>query len=234
MLKVLLIIPAYNEAKNLYSLVESIRQVDAIQLDFIIINDCSTDNTIKICDKYNFPTIHLPCNLGIGGAVQTGYKYAHEHAYDIAVQIDGDGQHRPEYVAELIKPIIENKADMSIGSRYLTKQGFQSSFMRRIGINYFSHLLFYVTKQRITDPTSGFRACNAEVIELFAKRYPVDYPEPEAIMYLKRHNYRITEVSVEMQARLEGQSSINALKSIYYMAKVSLAILIDKFRKQIV
>lgn len=233
-MRVLLIIPAFNEGKNIKNLINRIHSVCATELDILVINDCSLDDTKSVCDKINVPIINLPCNLGIGGAVQTGYKYAYQHDYDIAIQIDGDGQHRPEYVRSLIQFIIEDKADMVIGSRFLNKEGFQSTVMRRLGIAYFTHLIKFLSKQKLTDPTSGFRACNKRIIGLFAKRYPVDYPEPESIMYLLRNHYRIMEIPVVMQERIEGSSSITVLKSVYYMIKVSLAILIDRFRKQII
>ncbi|WP_145324279.1 glycosyltransferase family 2 protein [Paenibacillus xylanexedens] len=232
-MKVILIIPAYNEEKNIAKLLQ-VLCLDYKNVDVLVINDCSTDNTSKVCDQFNVKVINLPCNLGIGGAVQTGYKFAQMHNYDIAIQVDGDGQHNPEYIKDLVDPLVKNEADLIIGSRYISKIGFQSTFLRRVGINYFSRLLRILTGQLITDPTSGYRACNKRVIEIFAKRYPVDYPEPESIMYLKRNRLRIKEIPVVMEARLEGKSSITLIKSAYYMAKVSLAILIDSLRKQIV
>ncbi|ANF98953.1 glycosyltransferase family 2 protein [Paenibacillus bovis] len=232
--RILIVIPAYNEEKNLENLVQSIRALNNPNINFIIINDCSSDNTAFVCKELDIPVINLPCNLGIGGAVQTGYKYAYENGFDIAIQVDGDGQHNPSYISELIKPLINEEADLVIGSRYIEKVGFQSTFLRRVGINYFSKLLLTLTGQLITDPTSGFRACNRKVIELFSKRYPVDYPEPESIMYLKRKAYRIVEIPVVMEHRASGTSSITAFKSVYYMIKVSIAIMIDKLRKELV
>lgn len=233
-MKILLIIPAYNEEKNLPSLLKDIFSLEDNRINVLVVNDCSTDQTSYICSQIGVSTINLPCNLGIGGAVQTGYKYALINGYDVAIQVDGDGQHKPEYLRMLIEPLLNSEADMVIGSRYLKKKGFQSSFIRRIGISYFSKLLLILTSQKITDPTSGFRACNRKVIEMFAKRYPTDYPEPESIMYLIRNKFKVKEVPVIMQARIEGESSITSLKSIYYMIKVSIAILIDRMRKQIV
>ncbi|BFH71114.1 putative glycosyl transferase [Paenibacillus dendritiformis] len=233
-MKILLIIPAYNEENNIKNLVNKIYSICGEAVDILVINDCSVDETKSICEKMGVLTINLPCNLGIGGAVQTGYKYAAQHGYDIAIQVDGDGQHKPEYIMALVSTIIEDNADMIIGSRFINKEGFQSTLMRRAGIAYFTYLLKILSKEKITDPTSGFRACNRKVIGTFAKRYPVDYPEPESIMYLLRNGYRIKEVPVIMQERMGGRSSITTLKSIYYMIKVSLAILIDRFRKQIV
>jgi len=232
--KILLIIPAFNEEENIVQLLNKIKAMDLPNSQILVVNDCSIDNTNLVCKNMNVSVVDLPCNLGIGGAVQTGYKYAHKYGFDIAIQVDGDGQHNPEYIFKLIEPILNNEADLVIGSRYIEKIGFQSSLIRRIGIHYFSHLLLLLTNQVITDPTSGFRACNKKVIELFSKRYPTDYPEPESIMYLKRNGFCLKEVAVEMQARQGGESSITKLKSLYYMLKVSLAILIDRLRKQIV
>lgn len=231
-MRILLIIPAFNEEKNIERLIKNIQLTCGDSVDILIINDCSIDNTSAICDRIGVPVVNLPCNLGIGGAVQTGFKYAFHNNYDIAVQVDGDGQHKPEFISELIQPIVEDKADMVIGSRFIDKAGFQSTLLRRLGINYFSQLLKILSKERITDPTSGFRACNKKIIGLFVKRYPVDYPEPESIMYLLRNRYRIKEIPVVMQERFEGQSSITQLKSIYFMTKVSLAVIIDSIRKQ--
>ncbi|MEC0310683.1 glycosyltransferase family 2 protein [Paenibacillus lautus] len=232
---ILLIIPAYNEEQNIRSLIDAISSIKySYKVDVLIIDDCSTDNTLAVCNELNLNVINLPCNLGIGGAVQTGYKYANKNKYDIAIQVDGDGQHDPAFIVELLDPILNNEADMVIGSRYINKLGFQSTLIRRIGISYFSKLIKVLTKQEITDPTSGFRACNKRTVELFSKRYPVDYPEPESIMYLKRKGYRIKEVPVHMKERVGGKSSITSVRSIYYMTKVSLAILIDKMRKQVI
>ncbi|MCL6570974.1 MAG: glycosyltransferase family 2 protein [Bacillus sp. (in: Bacteria)] len=228
-MKVLAIIPAFNEEAGLLRVAEQFKGINDV--DIVVINDCSKDATSVLGKKIGFNVIDLPCNLGIGGAVQTGYKYARDHGYEIAVQVDGDGQHNPSYIKELIKPIQEGRSDMVIGSRYLKKEGFQSTLLRRVGINYFSFLIYLLQKKRITDPTSGFRACNRRVIELFSSRYPNDYPEPESIVYLLRNNFQTEEVPVVMNERFGGESSISSLKSIYYMIKVSLAMIIDNMRK---
>ncbi|MCH6188206.1 glycosyltransferase family 2 protein [Paenibacillus polymyxa] len=233
-LKILLIIPAYNEEDNIANLISSINKVNIANLEILVVNDCSLDKTHLICSNLQVNVINLPCNLGIGGAVQTGYRFAYKNDYDIAIQVDGDGQHKPEYIEQLIQPIIERNVDLVIGSRYIQKEGFQSTLLRRIGINYFSKLLFTLTGQLITDPTSGFRACNRRVIEIFSKRYPVDYPEPESIMYLKRNLFTIEEIPVVMKSRESGTSSITSFKSVYYMLKVSMAIMIDKLRREAV
>nr|WP_295975169.1 glycosyltransferase family 2 protein [uncultured Bacillus sp.] len=229
LVKILAIVPAYNEEQGIQFVAEQFRDMDNV--DVLVINDCSRDKTSAICRELGLNVIDLPSNLGIGGAVQTGYKYAKLNGYDIAIQVDGDGQHNPAYIKELIKPIAEGNADLVIGSRYLKKDGFQSTFTRRMGIQYFSFLIRLLHKKQITDPTSGFRASNRKVIELFSNRYPIDYPEPESIVFLLRNQYRIQEVPVLMNERKGGESSINAFKSVYYMIKVSLAILIDNLRK---
>jgi glycosyltransferase involved in cell wall biosynthesis len=228
--RILVIVPAYNEQDNLPDLVDKLRKVEP-KLDILVINDRSQDQTAQVCKELNVNTIHLPCNLGIGGAVQTGYKYAHLHGYDYAVQVDGDGQHDPEYISDILRPLLDNQADLVIGSRYINKVGFQSTAMRRVGIKYFSLLINLLIQQKVTDPTSGFRACNAKVIELFSRFYPADYPEPESIVFIKRNGYAILEIPVIMQERLGGVSSIKSFRTLYYMIKVSLAILIDKMRR---
>jgi glycosyltransferase involved in cell wall biosynthesis len=227
--KILAIVPAFNEEQGIHHVVEQFKNVDNV--DILVINDCSKDKTSTVCREFGLNVIDLPTNLGIGGAVQTGYKYALQKGYDIAIQVDGDGQHNPSYIEDLIEPILVGKADLVIGSRYLEHEGFQSSFMRRMGINYFSFLIKFLQKKKITDPTSGFRAANKTVIELFSNRYPIDYPEPESIVYLLRNNYRVQEVPVVMNERVGGESSIRAFKTVYYMIKVSLAIIIDNLRR---
>lgn len=228
-MKILAIVPAFNEEQGIKHVVDQFKNIDFV--DVVVVNDCSKDNTSDVCREFGLNVIDLPANLGIGGAVQTGYKYAQVNGYDIAIQVDGDGQHNPVYIRELIKPIINGNADLVIGSRYLNKEGFQSTFMRRIGISYFTFLINLLQKKKITDPTSGFRAANRKVIELFSNRYPIDYPEPESIVFLLRNKYKIEEVPVVMNERMGGESSINAIKSVYYMVKVSLAIVIDNLRK---
>lgn len=228
-MKKLIIIPAYNEEKNIVNVVANIKQ-HAPDFDYVIINDCSTDSTLEVCRENNFNVINLPFNLGIGGAMQTGYMHACRNGYDIAVQIDGDGQHDPQYLKLMTGPIESGQADIVIGSRFIEKEGFQSTLARRIGIKYFSKLLRLLSGFRITDATSGFRACNKQVIKYFAASYPKDYPEPESIMVLAREKFNIAEVPVVMKERAEGTSSIRYYKKIYYMVKVTLAILIDRIK----
>ncbi|OWR27601.1 glycosyl transferase family 2 [Saccharibacillus sp. O23] len=225
--KILLIIPAFNERENIGSLLLSLREQG---LEALVVNDGSTDDTAEVCAEIGANIVSLPCNLGIGGAVQTGYKYAYAHGYDIAIQFDGDGQHRAEFVPALIAPLLAGQADLSIGSRYIEKEGFQSTFLRRAGIRYFSRLIRLISGQTVTDPTSGFRAVNREIMAMFAAQYPTDYPEPESIVHVLRLGGRVSEVPVLMSERVGGRSSIRSFRSVYYMIKVSLAILIDALR----
>ena len=225
MKKILIIIPAYNEEGNIKNVVDNILN-NFPQYDYVVIDDGSTDQTKQICSDNNYNYISLPINLGIGGAVQTGYRYALENGYDIAIQSDGDGQHNVEYVEQLIMPILKGDADIAIGSRFLNREGFQSSYIRRMGISFFSRLIFLMCGNEIKDVTSGFRAVNRRFIEIYAKEYPTDYPEPEAIIAAVMNKGKVKEVPVIMNERKEGTSSINSTKSIYYMIKVTLAIII--------
>lgn len=226
-MKILVIIPAYNEAENIVNTVNTLTTTCPF-VDYVVINDCSRDNTADICKEHGFNFISLPINLGIGGGMQTGYRYAVENGYDIAIQFDGDGQHNAEYIKDLIKPIEEGEADLVIGSRFINKEGFQTSFMRRFGINVLGGVLRLCGKVKITDATSGFRAASKPVIEFFSNYYAQDYPEPEAIIASSVSGFRIKEVPVIMNERTAGVSSINTFKSMYYMIKVTLAILIYK------
>lgn len=225
MKKILIIIPAYNEEGNIKNVVDNILN-NFPQYDYVVIDDGSTDQTKQICSDNNYNYISLPINLGIGGAVQTGYRYALENGYDIAIQSDGDGQHNVEYVEQLIMPILKGDADIAIGSRFLNREGFQSSYIRRMGISFLSRLIFLMCGNEIKDVTSGFRAVNRRFIEIYAKEYPTDYPEPEAIIAAVMNKGKVKEVPVIMNERKEGTSSINSTKSIYYMIKVTLAIII--------
>ena len=229
-MKKLIIIPAYNESESIKETVQDI--IDNAQgFDYIVINDCSTDNTRQICEDNNINYINLPINLGIGGAVQTGYRYARDNGYDIAVQVDGDGQHDVSYLEMMAEELVNSGSDMVIGSRFIKKEGFQSSFIRRIGIVYFNILIKLVTGTSITDPTSGLRMIGSEVINIFADNYPKDYPEPESVVSILRQGMKVKEVSVIMRERQGGVSSIRPAKSVYYMIKVTLAILVESIRK---
>lgn len=227
--KKLIIVPAFNESMNIIHVVQDIKQ-NAPDFDYVIINDCSTDNTEEICKTHHFNYVNLPINLGIGGAMQTGYKYAQKYEYDVALQFDGDGQHDASYAAMLLATMNEKQADMVIGSRFITKEGFQSSFSRRIGIQFFEFLIQFVIRKRITDPTSGFRMVSKKIIDEFCKYYPTDYPEPESVVSIIRNGYLVEETPVIMRERMGGTSSIVNMKALYYMVKVSLAIMIDKLK----
>lgn len=229
-MKKLIIIPAYNESMSIKSTVEEIRS-KAKDFDYVIINDCSTDETKEICEENGYNVINLPINLGIGGAVQTGYRYGVNEGYDIAVQVDGDGQHDPEFLDKMCNFLKANSADMVIGSRFIHKKGFQSSGMRRIGIRYFTSLIKILTGKIITDPTSGLRMVNRDIMKMFSDDYPKDYPEPESVVAVLRRKKEVVEIPVVMRERNGGVSSISLKKSIYYMIKVTLAILIEKIRK---
>ncbi|MDE5716292.1 MAG: glycosyltransferase family 2 protein [Lachnospiraceae bacterium] len=223
--RVLVIIPAYNEAENIVNVVKHMMEA-APQYDYLVVNDGSTDDTRDLCQEESFHYLDLPINMGIGGAVQAGYVYARKFDYDIAVQVDGDGQHDIAYLDRLLEPIINGDADVVIGSRFLEKEGFQSTLGRRMGINILSGLIWLVTGRRIMDVTSGYRAVNKMFIKIYSEDYPMDYPEPEAIVAAIMHLGRVKEVPVQMRAREGGTSSITFKKSIYYMIKVTLAILI--------
>lgn len=226
-MKTLIIIPAFCEADNIERVINDISD-NYPQYDYLIVNDGSKDDTreIAICHHYNF--IDLPINLGIGGAVQAGYNFALRNEYDIAVQLDGDGQHDAAYLQNLIDPIEKGEADVCIGSRFFNKEGFQSSRMRRAGISFLSGLIFLLTRVKIRDVTSGFRAVNKKFISVYAEDYPNDYPEPEAIVTAIVYGGRIKEIPINMKERERGSSSINAARSVYYMIKVTLAILIRR------
>ncbi|MGQ5514600.1 glycosyltransferase family 2 protein [Streptococcus anginosus] len=228
-MKKLIIIPAYNESSNIERTIEAILN-DVPEFDYVIINDCSKDNTLEICQKNGFNVISLPINLGIGGAVQTGYLYAKRHDYDIAVQVDGDGQHNPSFLNQMFEELESKQIDMVIGSRFIKNEGFQSSFARRIGIRYFTWLIKLMTGATITDATSGLRMINRGLIERFADSYPDDYPEPETVVEALLNDYKVKEIPVIMNERQGGVSSISMTKSVYYMIKVTMAILFVKFR----
>jgi len=231
-MNVCVIVPAYNEQENIVSVLQDIHNANE-NYAIVVIDDGSADFTAKIATKEKIAkVISLPCNLGIGGAVQTGFKYASENDFDVAVQFDGDGQHIAIEIQKLLEPITLNEADAVIGSRFLQKnqQGFRSTFMRRVGIKIFEIICRIFIGQRISDCTSGFRAYNKKAINMLANNYPTDFPEPESVILLKKNSFRIKEVSVEMKERVYGKSSIGGLKSIYYMVKVILSMLMAKIR----
>ena len=224
-MKILVIIPAYNEAESITNVIAKLKQ-DMPRADYVVVNDCSKDSTMDKLREAEASYLNLPINLGIGGGVQTGYKYALLNGYDIAVQIDGDGQHDTQYLQAVIQPIIAGEKDIVIGSRFLKKEGFQSSGLRRVGITFLSALIRLCSGVKIYDVTSGFRAVSREYIKIYATDYPVDYPEPEAIVMAALAGARVGEVPVVMKERQGGESSISAFKSVYYMIKVSLAVIL--------
>lgn len=234
-MKVLVIIPAFNEELNIVNTVEKIKNISNKideTLNYVVINDGSTDKTKNICETNNYNVINLITNLGIGGAVQTGFKYALENDYDIAIQFDGDGQHDEKYIEKLIEEIKKGN-DFVVGSRFIKNlSGFKSTKFRRIGIKFLSSLIKICTGTKIYDPTSGFRAANKQIISLFADKYPTEYPEPETIVSLIRKQYKVKEIPVEMHERKYGKSSIKPLKSMYYMFSVSISIIISSICKR--
>ncbi|NOV03352.1 glycosyltransferase [Paenibacillus sp. LMG 31457] len=229
-MKMLAIVPAYNEEKSIAHVVAAIKCAQP-DMDIVIVNDGSKDRTSQVARLTQLATvIDLPVNLGIGGAMQTGYLYAARHGYEIAVQIDADGQHDPQALSHILEPLAAGQADCCIGSRFLMKTSYRSAWNRRAGILFFTWMIGWMTGKTFTDPTSGFRAVNRQIIEFFAGEYPEDYPEVEAIVLLEKQRFRVKEVSVVMHARQAGRSSITPVKSLYYMIKVSLAICITRIR----
>lgn len=230
-MKILVVIPAYNEEENILQVIDHIRK-NFSQADILVINDCSTDSTAEVLRKSGVAYVNLPFNLGIGGAVQTGYKYAEKMGYDIAVQIDADGQHDSIYLQSVIEPIVQKEADIVIGSRFIDNEGFQSTAARRLGIKILSILIRCLSRIKVLDVTSGFRAVNKKFISMYANDYPGDYPEPEAIVMAAAQNALIKEVPVVMKERQGGISSITLYRSIYYMVKVSLACVIRRLSEK--
>lgn len=233
--KVLLIIPAYNEEENILKTCKKIKDYNKMNntnYDFIVINDGSKDHTEEILKNNNLNHIELIHNLGIGGAVQTGYKYAYINNYDIAVQLDGDGQHDVSYVEDIIKPIIDGKANLVIGSRYVeNNEGFKSTKLRRVGIKMISFFIKLCTKNKIYDTTSGFRAADKDLIKYFASNYPLEYPEPISTVETLKRKKIVKEVSVKMNEREGGISSIRAWKNLYYMVNVIFSIIVTSLRR---
>jgi glycosyltransferase involved in cell wall biosynthesis len=229
----LAVVPAYNEAGSVASVVESLRQ-RAARFDVIVVDDGSTDNTAERARAAGAEVLKLPFNLGIGGAVQTGFQYALEHGYDYMAQVDGDGQHEPGELETLLRAISADPTlDMVCGSRFLSPEtSYRAPISRRTGIHLFAFVLSKIIGQRVTDPTSGFRLYNRRAITLFARDYPHDYPEVEAVLMLHAHRLRMAEVAVTMHHRGAGRSSITRFRSLYYMIKVSLALLVGLLRRR--
>ncbi|MBU5448995.1 glycosyltransferase family 2 protein [Acetivibrio sp. MSJd-27] len=228
-MKSMVVIPAYNEEKSIYKVVKRVQNC-GMKIDVVVVNDGSEDRTSEEARRAGAIVINLPLNVGIGGAVQTGYLYAVYHGYDAVVQIDGDGQHDPVDLPNLLSKLQNGEADMVIGSRFVEKSDYKPSFFRKLGILFFSKLISLLTGEKFTDTTSGYRAVNRKVMELFAKYYPSDYPEPETIVYLKRHGMKIKEIPTLMNERKTGKSSITPLKSVYYMIKVTFCLLLQDLK----
>lgn len=224
-----MIIPALNEESTVARVIRSIAEATD-EVDVVVISDGSTDRTAEEALAAGAYVIELPVNLGIGGAMQTGYRYARERGYAFAVQIDADGQHDPGDLPRLLAHARSGAADMILGSRYIEKTAYRSSRSRRVGMILLATLVRLAVGYPIKDTTSGYRVVNRRTIELFSSRYPLDYPEVEVLVLLHRHRMRVLEVPVEMKERQAGESSITTLKSAYYMFKVSLAVLLEVMR----
>lgn len=230
--KILIIIPAYNESKTIGSVIDNVRKYVS-SADIVVVNDGSSDDTRQISERKGVFVLNLPYNLGIGGAVQTGYKFAAERGYEIAVQVDADGQHPPEGIPALIEAVQNDEADMVIGSRYIENEDRDPSLVRGLGKSLLSSVVSFLAGQTITDSSSGFRAMNRRVVHVLAGMYPRDYPEPESVVLLTREKFRVKEIPVRMNRRMVGESSITLSKGIYYVIKVIVATVIDMFEKRI-
>jgi len=224
--RALVIVPALNEAEVIEGVVRDLRRY-AAWADVLVVNDGSVDATGEVARAAGARVLDLPVNLGIGGAVQTGYRYAWSRGYAVAFQFDGDGQHRARCLAELARPLLAEEADLVVGSRFLKPRGMTAYGFRLVGIKMLAGLISLVVRQRITDPTSGCRAGGRRAIRLFAAEYPQDYPEPESLVELRRHGLRVREMPVTMRRRRAGQSSIGLGSGLHYMAKVILAVVMN-------
>ncbi len=230
----LAVVPARNEEAAVGRVVDELRAFDR-SLDIVVIDDGSSDSTADRAAAAGAAVVRLPFNLGIGGAVQTGFMYALEHGYDTVIRLDGDGQHDPTQIPFLLAPLDRDEADVIVGSRFASGDGeYRPPFARRAGIRWFARLVSVLTGQKLTDTTSGFQAVNGRAIRLFAADYPHDYPEVEAAVMVVRHRLRILEVPARMRGRETGRSSITALRSLYYAIKVTLALLVGMFRRRVV
>jgi glycosyltransferase involved in cell wall biosynthesis len=226
------IVPALNEEGCVGRVIDEIRAFDP-GFEIVVVADGSTDRTAAVASARGAHVLRLPFNLGIGGAMQTGFRYAWEQGYDLAVQVDGDGQHDPAQLPRILAPVLADEADMVVGSRFAGGGEYRAPFLRRLGIGVFAKTISLIVGQKVTDTTSGFRAVNRRGIALFARDYPHDYPEVEATVMAFRHRLRLLEVPVSMRQRAAGRSSINAPRSIYYMVKVLLAIFVGLFRRNV-
>jgi glycosyltransferase involved in cell wall biosynthesis len=226
------IVPALNEEESVGHVIDEIRAFDP-GFEIVVIDDGSVDRTAEVARRRGASVVRLPFNLEIGGAVQTGFRYAFEHGFDLAVRIDGDGQHDPAELPRILEPVLRDEADIAVGSRFAEAGGYRPSRSRRAGIRILAWTVSALVRQRVTDPTSGFQAVNRRGIRLFAADYPHDYPEVEAVVMVRRHRLRLKEVPVRMRERTGGRSSITAFRSVYYMVKVLLAISIGLFRRNV-
>ncbi|MCC8424694.1 glycosyltransferase family 2 protein [Mucilaginibacter sp. UR6-11] len=231
--KLLIIVPCYNEQAALPDLLTELDKlsIPGYEITTLVVNDCSTDDTYAVAIRHNVKVLNLPINLGIGGAVQSGLIYAFNHQFDLAVQLDGDGQHPPKELTKLLTCHRATGANLVIGSRFIKKEGFQSSFTRRLGIGYFHRLNRFFTGMYIFDSTSGFRLFDKKAIELASVYYPDDYPEPESLVYFAKAGFSIEETPVIMAGRVSGQSSIRNFASLYYCIKVTIAMFFSAIRK---
>jgi glycosyltransferase involved in cell wall biosynthesis len=227
----LAIVPAYNEEASIAGVVLDLQAFDP-ELEVLVVDDGSSDATAACADEAGACVLTLPLNLGIGGAVQAGYMYAFERGFDVAVQVDGDGQHDARELGRLLQPVLAGRADLAIGTRFSGPRSYRAPLARRIGIGMFAALVSLRVRQRMTDTTSGFRAVNRRGIRLFAADYPHDYPEVEAVVTAARGNLRVVEVPVLMRPRVAGRSSITAFRSFYYVVKVLLALFVGLFPRQ--
>jgi hypothetical protein len=225
------IVPAFNEGRSVANVVDSIQSA-LPSAHVVVVDDGSSDDTSARATEAGATVITLPLNLGIGGAVQTGYLYAQRHGFDVAMQIDGDGQHDPREARFLIEPIVEQRANLVVGSRWLGKGDYKAPSGRRLGMKILSGLVRWRTGQTITDTTSGFRAVGRPGIDLFAKSYSSDFPEVEALVTARRRGLLIEEVPVQMEQRLHGRSSIAGLRSSYYMLRVMVALVVDSLNRK--
>jgi glycosyltransferase involved in cell wall biosynthesis len=225
------IVPALNEEATVAGVIEELRRFDP-GLEVVVVDDGSVDDTAAVAEECGVHVLRLPFNIGIGGAVQTGFRYAYENGFDLAVQVDGDGQHDASQLSLILEPLLNGDADVAVGSRFAASTGYRPSVARLAGIRLFAWITSLLIRQRVTDTTSGFRAVNRHGIELFARDYPHDYPEVEATVMAFKHRLRLCEVPVQMRERQGGQSSITAISSAYYMFKVLLALFVGLFRRQ--
>jgi hypothetical protein len=229
----LAVVPAYNEERNIARVIGELRDFDP-SIDVVVVSDGSVDRTADAAEAAGARVLRLPFNLGIGGAVQTGFQYAWENGYDLVVRCDGDGQHIPAELPKVIAPVVAGEADIAVGSRFNGGDGYRSSASRRVGIRLLALVVSAIARQRVTDTTSGFQALNRRALRLFAADYPHDYPEVEGMVMTIKHRLRLVEVPVQMREREHGSSSITALRSVYYMAKVLTALFVGLFRRSVV